>query len=194
MSSRNSGKQFAGIQFLSPPSCYCCFPLNSWSLQPERRFLSSGFVSLGNSPFVSKATCLGQWNSEAESTFVHDWVKRDPSCHWSREHSFSLKLVCMKKPAIPLDPVSTWTCWPYKIKPAHQVNFNWYNGKATLTTSILLICHVQQSSTETLDLHKTEFGWSMWLLQAWLFKCSVKILEKSESFGHYKTCVYKWET
>lgn len=57
---KNSGKQFAGIQFLSPLSCYCCFPLNSWSLQPERRFLSSGFVSLGNSAFVAKVTGLGQ--------------------------------------------------------------------------------------------------------------------------------------
>lgn len=93
MSSRNSGSQFDGVQFLSLPPCYCCFPLSSWSLQPERRFLSSGFVSLGNSAFVSKVTSLGQWNTEAESTFVREWMKRDPSCHWSREHSFSLKFV-----------------------------------------------------------------------------------------------------
>lgn len=50
----------ASIQFLTPPSCYCCFPLDTGRFRSERRFLNSLFVSLGNTTFVSRVTGLGQ--------------------------------------------------------------------------------------------------------------------------------------
>lgn len=58
-------------------------------------------------------------------------------------------------------------------------NLKWYNGKATLTASLLLNCQLLQSSTETVYLHKTERGWSMSLLQVWLFKCSGRYWRRS---------------
>lgn len=105
------------------------FPSTLGAFNLKRRvFFSLGFVSLGNSAFVAKATVLGQWNSEAESAFVLEWMKSDRRCLWS---SF---LTCAVETCKSLDSVSTWTCWPHKIKPAHQINFKCYNGKATLAT------------------------------------------------------------
>lgn len=134
LSSRNFGKWFTAIQFLSPPSCYCCFPLSSWSLRPQREVLRFWLC-------VTWKQCFCYQGNRSGTVKLGS---REHLCPWldgegPESTASSLKSVLWEETSDQekfLDTIST--C-------------NLLASEKKNTALLLLTCQFLQSSTATLD-------------------------------------------